>query len=185
MLKLNLKIALRNLWKNTGYTIINVGGLAIGLASCMILLLYVAFEWGYDKQFKNFENSDVVYNNQQANGKVFSFMATPGVMAETIRAKVPGVKWVTRTDYLEQSLLTYKTNSFKKSSIYADPDFLKIFDYKVLKGNPATFLKNPNSVILTESFAATLFGKEDPINKTVTLDNSTELKVDGLIADVP
>lgn len=185
MFKLNLKIALRNLWKNTGFTFINVGGLAIGLASCMILLLYVAYEWSYDKQFTNYQNSYVVYNNQQANGKVFSFNSTPGLMAETVRAQVPGVKWVTRSSYVEEGLVSYNRNSFKKRSMYADPDFLKIFDYKVLKGNPATFLKNPNSIILTASFATALFGKEDPLNKIVKLDNSTELKVEGIIADVP
>ena len=185
MFKLNLKIAFRNLWKNTGYTFINVGGLAIGLASCMMLLLYVAYEWGYDKQFTNFQNSYVVYNNQQANGKVFSFNATPGLMAETVRSQVPGVKWVTRSSYVDESLVTYNRNSFKKNSLYADADFLKIFNYKVLKGNPETFLKNPNSIILTASFAAALFGNDDPLNKIVKLDNSTELKVEGIIADVP
>ncbi len=157
MLKLNLKIALRNLWKNTGYTIINVGGLAIGLASCMILLLYVAYEWGYDKQFTNYQNTYVVFNNQQANGKVFSFNATPGVMAETVKAQVPGVKWTTRTSYPEENLLTYNRNSFKKKSLYADPDFLKIFDHKVLRGNPASFLEEPefcnsNSILCRYTF---------------------------------
>lgn len=185
MFKLNLKIALRNLWKNKGYTLINVGGLAIGLASCMLLLLYVAYEWGFDKQSANYESTYIIYNNQEANGKIFSFAATPGLMAGEVKAKIPGVKRVTRMDYPREKLLSFNQNSFKNPCTFVDAEYLKIFDYKVLKGNAATLLKNPNSVILTETFAKSLFGAEDPINKIVKLDNQENLKVEGVIADLP
>ena len=69
MFKLNIKIALRNLWKNKGFSLINIGGLAIGLASCMILLMYVAYEWSYDKQFSNNEKTYITYQSVVANGK--------------------------------------------------------------------------------------------------------------------
>jgi putative ABC transport system permease protein len=185
MFRLNLKIALRTLWKSKGYTLINVGGLAIGLASCMILLLYVAYEWGYDKQFSDYEKTYIVFNNQKANGQIFSFAATPGVMADAVKQQVPGVKRIARLDYPNAKMLSYNQHNFMKSSTFADADFLKIFDYKVLKGNPNTFLKNPMSVILTESLAKALFGADDPINKTVKLDNLEQLKVEGVIADLP
>nr|WP_294875982.1 hypothetical protein [uncultured Pedobacter sp.] len=81
MFKLNLKIALRNLWKNKGFTLINIGGLGIGLASCMILLLYVAYEWGYDKQFTDFDKTYIVYNNQKSPTETFSFPDTHVVLA--------------------------------------------------------------------------------------------------------
>jgi len=76
MLKLNLTIALRNLWKNKGFTLINVDGLAIGLVSCMVLLLYVNNKCNYDKQFPNYQKSYVVYNNIKASGKTFSVQFT-------------------------------------------------------------------------------------------------------------
>ena len=185
MFKLNLKIALRNLWKNKGYTLINVGGLAIGLASCMLLLLYVAYEWGYDRQFTDYDKTYVVYNNQAANGKVFSFDATPGKLAEEVKAKIPGVKRVSRMFYTQEQLISRGQNSFKKLCTYADPALLEIFDYKVLKGNPATFLRSPQSVILTETLAKSLFGDEDPINKPLKLDDTEPLRVEGVIADLP
>lgn len=185
MFKLNLKIALRNLWKNKGYTLINVGGLAIGLASCMLLLLYVAYEWGYDRQFTDYENTYVVYNNQAANGRIYSFDATPGKLADEVKAKIPGVKRVSRMFYSQEQLISRGQNSFKKLCTYADPALLEIFDYKVLKGNPATFLKSPQSVILTETLAKSLFGDEDPINKPLKLDDTEELRVEGVIADLP
>ena len=91
MFKLNLKIALRNLWKNKAFTAINIGGLAIGIASCMVLLLYVAYEWGYDKQFSNYEKTYIVYNNSKTPTQTFSWPWTPVQMANEVRTKTPGV----------------------------------------------------------------------------------------------
>lgn len=90
MFKLNFKIALRNLWKNKGFSLINIGGLAIGLASCMILLIYVAYEWSYDKQFTNNDKTYVVYQNVVASGKTFSWAWTPNVMANEVQEKFRG-----------------------------------------------------------------------------------------------
>ncbi|WP_412468000.1 ABC transporter permease [Pedobacter sp. KLB.chiD] len=185
MFKLNLKIALRNLWKNKGFTLINLGGLAIGLASCMVLLLYVAYEYGYDKQFTSYEKTYVLYNNQKATSETYSFMAFPGKLREDVKNKVPGVAWVSRLSYPEMELLSYNQNNFNASASFADPDFLKMFDYGVLKGNPATFLKNPDGVILSETLAKNLFGNEDPLNKIVKLNNQESLKVEGVIKDRP
>ncbi len=185
MFKLNLKIALRNLWRNKGFTLINLGGLAIGLASCMILLLYVAYEYGYDKQFTDYDKTYVLYNNQKTASETFSFMAFPGQLRDEIKEKVPGVAKVSRLSYPEPMLLSYNQNNFKLNAVFGDPDFLKMFDYKVLKGNPNTFLNSVDGVILTETLAENLFGNEDPLNKVVKLDNKESLKVEGVIADRP
>lgn len=185
MFKLNLKIALRNLWRNKGFTLINLGGLAIGLASCMVLLLYVAYEYGYDKQFTDYDKTYVLYNNQKAAKETFSFMAFPGKLEEDVRAKLPGVAKVSRLSYPESMLISYNQNNFKMNAVFGDADFLKIFDYKVLKGNKNTFLQSPEGVILTETLAKNLFGNEDPLNKVVKLDDKENLKVEGVIADRP
>ncbi|WP_316844544.1 ABC transporter permease [Pedobacter psychrodurus] len=185
MFKLNLKIALRNLWRNKGFTLINLGGLAIGLASCMILLLYVAYEYGYDKQFTDYDKTYVLYNNQKTASETFSFMAFPGQLKDEIKEKVPGVARVSRLSYPEPTLISYHQNNFKMNAVFGDPDFLKMFDYKVLKGNSNTFLNSVDGVILTETLAKNLFGNEDPINKVVKLDNNENLKVEGVIADRP
>jgi putative ABC transport system permease protein len=185
MFKLNLKIALRNLWKNKGYTFINVGGLAIGLASCMVLLLYVAYEWGYDKQFKNYDKTYIAYHNSKTTAKTFTWSGTPGVMAKEVRSKVPGITYVSRSSFPSAQLVSYNENRFKKNAVYADPEFLKILDYKFIKGNPDKVLKDINSIILTETMARNLFGNEDPLNKTVKLDGKYVLNVEAVIADVP
>ncbi|CAM4001252.1 duplicated orphan permease [Pedobacter westerhofensis] len=185
MLKLNLNIALRNLWKNKGFTLINIGGLAIGLASCMVLLLYVNNEWNYDKQFTNYQNTYVVYNNIKASDKTFSVRITPNAMAAEIRAKIPGIAYASHSADYGSQLISYQDRKFKKQAIAADPAFLKILDYKFVKGNPNTVLREVNSVILTKTLAKSLFGNEDPINKTVKFDNKESLKVEAVIEDVP
>jgi putative ABC transport system permease protein len=185
MFRLNFKIALRNLWKNKGYTLINVGGLAIGLASCMVLLLYVAYEWGYDRQSKNVENTYVVYQHQRTSSQTFSWAWTPGLLAPELAATIPGAVTASHSSYPEAQLLTYHENFFKKPGVYSDPQFLKIMDYKFLKGHPERALREVNSIILTETMAKNLFGNEDPINKVIKFDNKDELKVDGVIADIP
>ena len=185
MFKLNFKIALRNLWKNKGFAFINLGGLAIGLASCMILLLYVAYEWSYDKQFVNSEKTYVVYQSSVANGKTFSWAWTPNVMASDVAANVPGVKYASHSTYPNGNLISNGEVKISSRAVFADPSFLKILDYKFISGNKEAVLKNINSIILTKSFAEKLFGKEDPINKTVKLENEDVLKVEAVIEDVP
>jgi len=185
MFRLNFKIALRNLWRNKGFTLINVGGLAIGLASCMILLLYVAYEWSYDKQSSNYKNTYIVYNHQKTSAETFSHTTTPGVLAPEIKATVPGVAAVTHYSYVQDHLLSYKNNGLKKQGMFTDQDFLEIMDYQFLKGNKNKALQQTNSVVLTETLARNIFGSEDPINKIIKLDNQEPLKVEAVIADVP
>lgn len=185
MFKLNFKIALRTLWKSKGYTLINVGGLAIGLASCMILLLYVAYEWGYDKQFTDHEKTYVVYTNSKNNAETLSWAWSPVVMAAEIKEKIAGVKYVSHSSYPSAQLISYKENNFKTAAVFADQDFLKMLDYKELKGDSEKALKEVNSVVLTKTLAEKLFGHDDPIDKVVKFNNAEVLKVGAVIDDVP
>ena len=185
MFKLNLKIALRNLWRNKGFSLINIGGLAIGLASCMVLLLYVAYEWSYDKQFTNHDKTYVVYQSSVANGKTFSWAWTPNLMAKEVQEKITGVKYASHSSYPNPKLITVGDKRINSRAVFADQYFTKVFDYQFIRGNPAKALKGVNSIILTKSFAEKLFGNEDPINKTVKLENQDVLKVEAIIQDVP
>ena len=185
MFKLNLKIALRNLWRNKSYTMINVGGLAIGLASCTLLLLYVAYEWSFDKQSPNSDKTYVVYNNFKTDTETFSWAWTPGVMAKEVEETIPGVKFASHSSYPEKQLISYERQQFKRPVVFTDKEFLKIMDYHFLKGNPEQALVDVNAVVLTESLAKNLFGNEDPLNKSVKLNNEEVLKVTGVIADIP
>ena len=185
MFKLNLKIALRNLWNNKGFTLINLGGLAIGMACCMILLLYVAYEYGYDRQFKNIDKTYVAYTNMEANGKIFSWAWTPGLLAPNLAENTPDVAYAARSTYPSSQLISNGDIKIKGICVFADPSFLKILDYRFIDGNQESALKNINSVILTKSLAEKLFGKKNPVNQVLKLDNKEPLKVEAVIEDLP
>ncbi|RYU92432.1 ABC transporter permease [Mucilaginibacter terrigena] len=186
MLKNYFKIAWRNIAKHKGFSLINAGGLALGMASCLLLLLYVSYHLNYDKQFKNIDNIYLVENNQPGDGKIYTFAATPRLAAATIKTEVPdAVRAVRVITYTAEGLLTYKNNSFKKSGLFADDGFFDIFSYHFIKGTAASALKSPNSIIITKKLAKTLFGDEDPMNKIVKRNNQLPLTVTGVIDDLP
>jgi len=186
MIKNYFKIAWRNIMKHKGFSLINGGGLTLGIASCLLLLLYVSYHMGYDHQFKNLDNIYVVENNQPGDGKIYTFSATPGEAATAIKNEVPGVVQAARAEsYSAGGLLTYNNNSFKKAGLFADPAFFSIFSYHFIKGNPATALAQPNSIVITTDLAKTFFGDKDPMGKVITRNNKLPLMVTGVIDHIP
>lgn len=187
MFKLNLKIALRNLWRNKTSSIINIIGLAAGLSACLLLLLYVNYERNFDRHFKDADKIyQVMTNFQDAAGKITSTGISPGNgIAMAIKAKIPEVEVITRIGGGDRSLIANKQTVLKRADLFADPDILKVFSYDFIVGNPATALNTPNSVILTAETAKLLFGTTDVLNKTVRYKNANDLTVTGVIKDLP
>lgn len=186
MFKLNLKIALRNLWKNKGFSLINIGGLAIGLASCLMLLLYVNYEWSYDRQYKNLERIYVANLNLQFNGNLATTMAMPGKLAPAMVEELPSVKNASRISMERGTkLFSRGENKFKLKANIVDPSFLKILSYNFIYGDAENALKEPNSIVITQSIAKKLFGNGNPMGKDVKYDNLNNLKVTAVIEDLP
>jgi putative ABC transport system permease protein len=186
MFRLNLKIALRNLWKNKGFSLINIGGLAIGLACSLMLLLYVNYEWSYDKQIGNVDKIYFAKLNLKFNGNIATTGAVPYKLTEAAMEELPGIKRVSRL-YSDRGnkLFSSGENKFKLESFYVDAPFLEILKCKFLFGNPTGALGKPNAVILTTSSAKKLFGNDNPIGKSLKWDNAKELEVTGVIEDLP
>ncbi|CAM4235709.1 ABC-type transport system, involved in lipoprotein release, permease component [Pedobacter westerhofensis] len=188
MFKLNLTIALRNLWKNKVSSFINVIGLAIGLAACLMLLIYVFYEWNFDKQSKNADSIYTALTNVRDNsGKIMvTFEGTTTAFAPALKEEIPEVKYISRLNYgSDRNLIANGQNSFKKLAKFADPDFLKMYDYQFIYGDPGTAMSDPNSIILTEGTAQTLFGSKDVLNKTIRFRDQFDLKITGVIKDPP
>lgn len=185
MFRLNLKIALRNLWRNKVSSFINVIGLAIGLAACLTLLLYVTYEWNFDKQAKN--SADVfttMTNIPGDNGKISgTFEGSTTAFGPVIKQSLPELRYMARMDYGGKNLIANGENAFKRQSKFAEPDILKMYDYEFVQGNANTALNNPNSVVLTESTAKVLFGTTDVLNKTVRFKDRFDLNITGVIKD--
>jgi hypothetical protein len=102
----SLRTILRTFNRNKGFTILNIAGLAVGLTSCLLLLLYVDYEWQFDKQFRDYENIYVVYSNQSGD-KIFSFAVSPAPMAAAAQTEVPGVMAAVRVTDAQDQLLAY------------------------------------------------------------------------------
>jgi putative ABC transport system permease protein len=186
MFKLNLKIALRNLWRYKTSSIINVIGLAIGLASFLLLMLYVSYEWSFDKQFKRSEHVYAVMTNfKDSNGNIQGTSdQTSNIISRVIKQEIPGIEAISLICNAGKSLIATDDRSFKKEAIFADPDLLKIYNYEFIAGNANTALSTAKSVVLTESMAKLLFKDGDALNKSVLFNNKVDLKVTGIIKDL-
>ena len=186
MFKLNLKIALRNLWKNKGFSLINIGGLAIGLACCLMLMLYVNYEWSYDRELKKADHIYLAALNLKINNEIVTTMATPNKLANAIAQELPGVQNASRITFPNGgTLFAHEQNHFKFKTINVDPSFLAIMDYDFIYGNPSTALNDPNSAVMTQSTAEKLFGKVNPVGQHIRWDNQKDIKVAGVIKDLP
>jgi putative ABC transport system permease protein len=186
MYRLSLKIALRNLWKNITFSVINVGGLAIGLTSCLLLLLYVEYEWSYDKQFNSIDRIYAVYDHSRMADQINTSREndTPNQLAPTAAASILGIEYTTRI-VRNGAIVNYHENSYERKILYVDPSFLNIFDYKFIKGNVSTALSTPNSIVITQKTAKTIFGSEEPIGQIVKFDKKKDLVVTAVIQDLP
>ena len=187
MFKLNFKIALRNIWKNKTSSLINISGLAIGLAACLMLLLYVSYEWNFDKQSKDDANTyQVMMNYIGANGEItVTGRSTSNVIAPLFKQNYSWVKASSRISWPAPFLVASGNTSFKKKVVFADPDILDIFDYTFIHGNERTALTAPNSVIITETTARLYFGTADVLNRSIRFQDQLDLKITGVIKDLP
>jgi putative ABC transport system permease protein len=186
MLKNYIKIAWRNIKRHKGFSLLNAGGLTLGMASCILLLLYVNYHLNFDTQFKDLDKIYLVENNQAGDGKIYTFPSTSAPMADAIKTQVPGVGNVARfCTYSAAGLLTYKENAFKKKGAFIDQSFFSIFNLQFLEGDVKHALIQPNSIVITSEMAGILFGKEDPINKVIKRNDKTALTVTGVIANNP
>ena len=185
MLHNYIKIAFRSLLKNQTYSIINIGGLAIGLASSILIFLWVADEYSYDTFHVNYNNIYQVYNQAEWNGHIGTGNSQPYPLKEALLAQSSGIKHVVMTNWGEGNMLQVGETRLNKYGLNASEDFFKVFTYEWLSGDPATALNELTSIVITESTAKALFNSTDALNKTIRIDNSDELKVTGVVKDSP
>jgi putative ABC transport system permease protein len=185
MIRNYFKVALRGIRNNKGYTALNVMGLAIGMAVAMIIGLWVYNEHSYDKFLPDYGQVYRVKRNFNANGDTLTFNTTSLRLAEALRKDIPELEYVAECDWISlHGVMAGETKLYLRGAT-AGTDFLKIFQYPLLNGNVNTVFSDPYSIVLTESTAKALFGNVDPIGKMVRYDNKDNLKVTGLLKDLP
>lgn len=185
MYKNYLKVAFRNLLQNKSLSFINIFGLAIGMAFAMLIGLWIQSELSFDSFHKNLDRIALVRKNTLFNNEKNTQVSIPLPLYDELKAKYPDIKRISRADWGNQHSLMTGNKKFKKEGLYVDPDFLKMFTFPLRQGNIETALSDPNGIILTETLAQTIFGKENPIGKILKLDNEYNVHVTAVIQDPP
>lgn len=186
MIKSYFKIALRNLLKNKGYTFINVAGLASGMAVALLIGLWVWDELTYNQYHKNYDRLAQVWQHNVYNGVKGSQVSNPYLMAEEIRNNFGSdFKYVLQSTWNFGRVLTVGEKKFNKSGMYWEPQVIDMLSINLLRGAPELALKDPYSIILSESVAKALFEDADPMGQTIRINNKNDVKVTGVYEDIP
>jgi len=182
-----IKIAFRKFRRQRGYTLINISGLAVGLACCAIMLLWVRNEKSFDSFHINRESIYRLIKETSPNGKMILDARIPYPLAETILKEIPEVKNYTRYQGVDGWEINYGDKFFYNDFLStADPSFFEIFTFSFVKGNPKTALNDRNSIVITESMARKYFGDVEPMGKVLTMiQGRYAFTVTGVIKDVP
>ena len=183
MLSNYLRIAFRNLWRSKGFSFLNLAGLAVGMASAILILLWIYNESTYDNFHRNKDRIYLVYNRGIVSGKVECWNLTPNPLAPILKKDFTGIAAAVRTD---NRWFVTRVGEKKVSShaLVADSGFLSMFSFPMVAGNPATALNAPSSIVITQEMAKKFFGNEDAMNKTIVI-NMNHFMVTGILKDLP
>jgi len=191
MLKNYLKITIRNLWKDKFYSIINIFGLAIGLASTLLIIVFIQDELSYDKFHRKSENIyRIGYEVSLGVGSKI-IVSSPHRLATALKTDFPELENVIHFSRLNAGEVKVDEKKFRETRIsFVDSAFFDVFDYEFIKGDPETAILHPNTVVITEKIARRYFGEADPIGKIIEIQDNfnsgdMELEVTGIIREMP
>lgn len=184
MIKNYFKVAWRNLLKNKVYSLLNIVGLASGMAVAMIIGLWIYDEVSGNKHFRNYDTLYQVMMNQTFDGKRGTQQALPFPIGEELKAKYPDLKAVAMCDWGQRHSLVYGEKKISKEGHFIGEDAIDMFSINILNGDKKP-LHDPYSIVLTDETAHILFGDENPVGKIIKLDNTTNLKVTAVVPKQP
>ncbi len=187
MFKNNLKIAWRNLLKGKVFNLINIVGLSVAVACCILLFLTVDYEFSFDRFHKNLPDIYQVYLTQNRAKGIERGTAMPSPLTPAMKAEYPDVQYISRLGN-GHAEISYKTKKIMKSIKFVDEDFLRIFTFPLEKGSVKTALHDLHSIVITQYVAKAIFGKENPVGKTVEVNlynQNQSFVVGGVAQDFP
>jgi ABC-type antimicrobial peptide transport system permease subunit len=185
MFKNYLKVAFRNLWKNKGFSFINIIGLAVGMASAILILLWIQNEVSYDGFHEKRDRIYEAWNRAEFSGELHCWSTTPKVLASAMQRDFPEVEHACRVDWQGRLLFTVGDKRLMAKGNIVDSIFLQVFSFPLVEGDPKTALNDGYSVVITQSLAKTLFGNADAMGKVVRIDNKDNYTVTGVLKDLP
>ncbi len=185
MVKNFFKIAWRNLIKNKGFSLINISGLAIGMAAAVLITLWIKNELSYDQFHTNKDRIYEAWNKAEFSGKLQCWNTTPKILARTIEKDLPEVERAVRVNWPSSELFAVGDKKLTVSGNMVDTGFLQMFSFPLLKGDAGTALNGSYSIVITETLAKKLFGNEEAMGKVIKVDNKDNFTVTGIAKDLP
>lgn len=186
MIRNYLVVAFRNISRNRLFSTVNIMGLAFGMASALMIFLWINDELQHDRFHVNASRIYAVMENQQyTDGKIFTFSSTPGPMAPFIREKYPEIERASRFTWEVSNLFSYEQKSFYEPGRYVDPDFLEMFSFRFVQGDLHTALNDKNSIVISSAMAKKYFGDDVPLGKLLVMNTKNSFVVTGVFKDVP
>ena len=179
-----LKITFRTLLKHRVFSIINIAGLALSMSICLMIIIFIKDQKSSDGFHEKKDRIVRVYTTDRniEHSEVKGWATTPGLMAPYLLANVSCVEDVVRVRMMGASVLKTET-AMTVSGLYAEPSFFRIFSFLLKDGDPETALNHPNSIVISEETAHKFFGDDDPMNKTLTLENMGDFMVTGILKE--
>src|ERR1700743_3776828 len=184
MLKNYLKITWRNLLRHKAFSLINIVGLAIGMASAALILFWVQNELSYDQFHTKKDRLYEVYNRSVFDGKLWCWGTTPRVMAKTLKQDYSQVEETARTTGCS-FLFSIGDKHLNVNGNFTDPGFLTMFTFPLVSGNPNTALNNINDIVITQKLSKKLFGDGNAMGKVIKIDSNAYFTVTGVMKDLP
>ncbi|MEP4091336.1 ABC transporter permease [Reichenbachiella sp.] len=185
MLKNFLKITLRNLFKNKLYSAINILGLSIGIVCSILIWLWVTDELSFDKFLPKYKRLSQVWVHATFDGKINTWQSIPLPTYEAMKTAHSSVVNSVVTGWGGERLLTVEDTRLIKPGYYVSEEFLEMFEYPLIVGDPAVVLDDPYSIVISQSLAQTLFQNESPLGKVIRFEDQVNLNVTGILKDVP
>jgi putative ABC transport system permease protein len=185
MIKNFFTIAYRNILRNKSFSVINISGLAISMASAMLILLWVHNEMSYDNFYKNSSRLYQCWNRNKGNDGINCWNVTPKPLSAALKKDYPEVEQATRVFWDEAFLFTVSEKKMNVTGNMVDPEFLTMFQFPFIKGDMNTALSHPGDIVITQKLSRKLFGDEDAMGKTVKVDNKYFFTVSAVMKDLP
>ena len=185
MIKNYFKTAWRNLLNNKTFSLINIFGLALGMTCSLVIMLWLKDEYNRDRFHQNDKRLCRVMENQYFSGSISTFESTPGIFAENIVKDIPEIQLASQMLWEEEPLFTVNNTFDKEKGRYVQKDFLKMFSYKLAKGNAASALDRPDGVVISKKMAEKYFKGIDPIGKMMRVDSRDNVMVTGVLEEIP
>jgi len=179
------KVAFRNLVRHKSFSLINISGLAIGMAAAILILLWVQNDLSIEQFHENKDRIYIIFNRTTYNGKIECSPGIPSPLSTEIKSSYPQIEQTARINGVGPFVLTVGDKHFEASGMMTDPGFLKMFSFPLIRGNVGTVLNSPRSMVVTEKFARKIFPGEDAMGKVIRIDSNAYFTIGGILKDLP